>query len=726
MSLIFRFLDATTGLVIADTPVEKASISAGLNKSSEWDTVLSANIEATQYLEKGNLIEIYYQGRLLMSGTLQTFGISLEDDTSVNLKGRDVLDGLQDYRGYNRAMYKDVLWLMAVAELLDQAGWAIGDITTFPDPTTQKISADLRTERTIAAQISKAVALLPKVNYRYGGVRGGKHTLDFGVFQESTGLEFYSPPSGDEIFSEALSFSETDENTGFVGKLSFNTTLEEIVWALEAYGGEVTDNVNVKRAISLYDALNDVPTRITDSDYPILELAYKQSYLMYDRARAPYVGGRMEYSNPGADGSGAILPGNSHGATAGLSYHYVTWFYPAPGRLTRISGFTANNVSIPGTINQDLRWWVHEEGVQPTPGNVLATGVLAPASFVSGWATVSTKLVSEVPVDQQVILEPGTRYALRIGFDAPGGFPITTYRRMKSVAGASAMLTATGQAVSTDNGGSYAAYAVAWWPFIIETTPVNPPMGGQLLERKNEIAPEKAETSASLADCKATGTQLWTWGKAYLQDHDGGRTTYDLDVIGDTPLPTLGDTVFVRGQAEGTFVDPFTDDTRTYRVLVEKNLRVDGYKLEYDSDKVTIGFEVTEGNGISNEDAWVQSYDASRKAQPLEGTMQPGLWVPGTSTTSTPVAAADADTTMSDGSPGKLVQIAYPTAPSVLHVIPLLAGLPYGTATRGRVMVELVTRPDHATLTGAVVKVKVSKGWEFGDTTTLTTLYLWY
>ena len=90
MVLRLRFLDTATGLLIADTFTDKVSLSRGLGKSGEFSTQLSSNIDATQYIATGNTVQIYYQGDLMMEGKIQDFGVKLEDESTVAIKGRDV------------------------------------------------------------------------------------------------------------------------------------------------------------------------------------------------------------------------------------------------------------------------------------------------------------------------------------------------------------------------------------------------------------------------------------------------------------------------------------------------------------------------------------------------------------------------------------------------------------------------------------------------------------
>lgn len=717
MSLRLRFIDNTTGLLIMDTATEDCSLSLALGKSGEWSASLPAYIEAVQQINKGNLVEIYYQGSLMMSGYVQSYSGSLSEDGKVSLKGRDIVDLLYNYRASSRALYKDRLFLEALGELLNMAGWGIGDVTTLPDPLTTKVTVDLRGEKSLLPQVASLVAKVPNISYRYGGVVGGRHTLDVGLFSRSSGIRFFSPPSDERVVNSGDGFIDPEDTTAYIGKLSYTTTLEEIIWGMEATGGQIKDNAGVERNITLYDAVQNDPTLPTHPQFPVIEQLYKQTYFMFDRERCPYPGGAIEIFQGNLDNWLSV--GNSSTTVAGQSQQGAIWLYPMPGKLKEII-FETPVQSILGTITDNFMWWLHEAGTYPTPGAVLASGVACNGADM----TPSKRFRISVPEEQQIVLEPGTEYVLRLGFEKPGGYPINTYRRVATSSLANAILT-TRFSITVNNGGSWSSFSNAISAVLV-TEPVALAVGGTISETQSDIAPESTEGNATLADIKAAGAQLWQWGKAYLNDHKDNRTEYSLDVLGDVVLPRIGDTVYVRGQAEGTIVDPFTSFAETRTLLVEKDLRVDSIKVDLGDDKREIGFGLTEGNGLTNQDAYVQLYDTTKTVEPPKGTVITAFLAPTTVTVPTTIDVADPDTEMSDGRPAKLVSLDYPTAPSVFRHVPMMLTTPFGVSSRGNVFVEIVTPLDPTTNTGITLRMCVEQGWVYGDTVDLTTLYLWY
>jgi hypothetical protein len=718
MSLRLRFIDNETGLLIMDTATSDCSVSLALGKSGEWSTSLPAYIEAVQQINKGNLVEIYYQGSLLMAGYVQSYSGSLGEDGLVSLKGRDIVDLLYNYRAFSRALYKNTYFLQALGELLNTVGWGIGDISTLPAPLTTRVAVDLRGEKSLLPQIAALVAKVPNISYRYGGVVAGRHTLDVGIFSKSSGLSFYSPSSDAQVINSGNGFIDPEPTTGYIGKLTYTTTLEEIIWGLEATGGSFKDNTGAERNISLYDAVQNDPTLPKHPNYPVIEQLYKQTYFMFDLNRCKYPGGNIQIVQGAIDSYLAV--GNSSASVANRSQQFASWFYPMPGRFKEFL-FQTGTATIAGTITENFKWWIHEAGVFPTPGAVLASGDACIASAM----VPDVRIRVSIPEDQQIIFEPGTEYVLRLGFDKPGGYPISTYKRLAGTAVTPTLLT-TRQSNSLDNGVTWTLTDTVVVTLAIFTEQLSFPIGGTICETQGDIAPESSETNATLDDVKAAGTQLWQWGTAYLKDHSDNRTEYSLDVIGDVVLPQIGDTVYVRGHAEGTIVDPFTDSSETRTQLVEKTLRVDSIKVELGDDKREVSFGLTEGNGITNQDVFVQMYDVTKPVERPKGRLVPMLLNATMASSTVTVGVVYPDTEMSDGRPAKLVNLVYPTPPSASRNVPLMLTTPFGVSSRGDVFIEIVTPLNPVTSTGITLRMCVEQGWVYSDSVDLTVLYLWY
>ncbi|APU89121.1 hypothetical protein Rctr85_103 [Virus Rctr85] len=481
---------------------------------------------------------------------------------------------------------------------------------------------------------------------------------------------------------------------------------------MEAWGGEVKDSTGADRQISLYDAVQNDPSLPTHPQLPVIEQLARQTYFVFDRERCAYPGGHTEIWQTGAIQEISI---GCRSPSVLDNIHQAAWFYPSPGRLKEIHILCFTNTL--GTINDPITWWLHEAGTYPTPGNVLLTGVF-------GLWVADKHFVYRLPEEQQITLEPGTEYVLRVGYNTPAdSYPVSTYRSLQ------------GSAVNNQLAARFSrrqdipeAWAATTQPMFcgIVTEAIGQPIGGTVVETNREIAPERTESNATLVDTKAAGAHLYAWCQAYLADHDGDRTSYDLDILGDMVLPRLGDTIYVRGQAQGTVIDPFTDDSQTYTMTVEANLRVDDIGISFENDVMKVSLKLSEGNGISNTDELVALYDTTKSVEPPQGSVIRGIFQPTHVIVPVAVGTGDPDATMSDGRAARQVTLAYPTAPSISQNTPVLAGIPFGTSPRGDVDVEMVSWPDPTTATGAVIKVCVAQSWIFDDTADLDAIYYWY
>jgi hypothetical protein len=709
--LRFRFLDPDTGLLVLDQSVENCSITQALGKSGEWRTVIPATTAEVDLLARGCLVEIYYQGKLLMSGHCQTRETGFQaDSNTVTLFGRDGIDRLYDQPGYSMALYKDVPLLLALGDLLHQAGWRLGDVSTIPSPETVKINLDLRREEQLLTQITKVCETVTKLSYRYGGMVNSLPTLDFGYFNQKSGISFVSAPADDRLPNDVDGILTADDTVGYDMTLTFNEDLSDVIWGMEAWGGEATDAAG-KRQISLYDTVSDNPALPTDPDFPVIEQLYKNKYLIWDLHRCKYPGGVSQHNQEGAETN--IQIGNPTGG-AGPNNQYAIWMYPTPGRLTTVY-IDASGVAGLGTLTNPLTWWLHEAGTYPTPGAVIATGTINGGSFVLGG-----RLVFDLP--DGIIIEPGVEYCWRVGYDYPGGLSAGTYVRLKATNVTCTTLTSR-QARTLNNGGTYSTYTTSVLPLTVITERIGTPLGGGRLGSLAESNTGNNTATATAADLKAAGRQLRQWCIAYMEDRKGERTTYNLTVAGDVIPPQIGDSVYVRGVATGSTLDPFTEIAQEYRKIIEGDFRVESLQLDFQTDQLTLAAALSNGNGLTNQDIYVQLYSSTRR-NPVQGTVYWGMRLAQMSTATHTVAGGAADTVMfSDGSPGKLFTIPLPTAPAYTYYLTLL-GLPYGVSSRGYVNVEIVSFPTFTT--GAIIRLNINKNWTAADSVNLTCNYLWY
>lgn len=723
MTTRIRFLRPDTGVLIGDVFVSKASVNTGLGKTGEWSTEIPLAIDILDYLEKGQTAQIFHQGKLVIEGQVKTFQPKFGDENTIEIKGRDFLDGLYDYPADTSAVYKDALLVQAVASLLITAGWRLGDISTMINPLTTKITGDFRSEERLLPQIQKLINSVPKLTYRYGGIQAGYPTLDIGFFATSSGIRFYSPPNDDSIVNAGDGTLDVDDTIGFIRELSYETTLEDLTWGIEAYGGEVTDELGIKRNISLYDALRADTTRVNDPDYPIMEYHYgpRGRYITWDIDKQPGLGGVLiDYT--GANNASLTFLGNPSPSVANVNYRCGVFFKSPGGYLQDLIvqfGSTSQ-----GSITDEVMWWLYDnDGVFPTPGTLLASGSMG--AWVSGkW--VRSQMPNNI---KEMYLPKGEEYSMIFSYDKPGGYPLSTSRSIAHNNASSATTMMRGVTFTGATG--VWAHSLTFNPNMELTflPPAAKPSGAVIVKTMTQFAPEQTEVNATAADCQKAGTALWEWCKRFIADHVENQVKYNLTPVGEVAFPTIGDTIEVHGIAQGTIIDPYTERVETVTTKVDKNnLRVDSLGLEFGSDKVEMKFELTEGDGITNLDFFVTIYDSAKDDRPLQGIVRTWFTTWQTVSATHTQGNADPDTTLADGRPAKLVTLPLPVSPGGVASKVYLEFTPLATDLDDNSMaaVEMVTYPSEDGTGAAVIKVCTGLAWKYTSSVEFDINYVWY
>lgn len=283
-----RFIDPTTFAAKVDCDVETCDISWRLNEIEDWSASISANVSGINDIVPSDFIEIYHNGELVFEGVFQLLEQTLDDGNKFKVSGRGILDNLYATRAFSQAYYQDKELVMVVGELLRRANWRLGYINTMADKTI-KTTVDLRNEKRIFPQITKAIGGVADTYLRYGGYINGKYAIDIGAFGEESGVECLTIPDGDGTRSFDQDSELFGARVGAIEKISVRENNVEIINSVEAFGGEVTDNTGKLRLIDLGDALGGVPTLATDPDFPIQTLA-TGIYLVRNNAIATTVG----------------------------------------------------------------------------------------------------------------------------------------------------------------------------------------------------------------------------------------------------------------------------------------------------------------------------------------------------------------------------------------------------------------------------------------------------
>ncbi len=272
-----RFINPDDNTVISDAVPKSVNVGWKLNQTADWSASFPKNLTALTNVSRGCLVQIFLNSEIILDGILQNFGEKWGNDTiDVSLTGRGITDKLFDIRAYSYGYYESQKRLLILALLLDRAGWRLGDVSTWSNPT-DTYTIDLRNEKRLLSQITTVLSGFPGIFYRYGGVRAGAYTIDVGAFNTPAELSLYKAAEIDVI-------SQTGEKVGLIGDFNYNQALTAIVNSVEVWGGDVKDNTGVSRTIFLSDALAADPTLATDPDFPIItDLA---SYIFHIRNNA--------------------------------------------------------------------------------------------------------------------------------------------------------------------------------------------------------------------------------------------------------------------------------------------------------------------------------------------------------------------------------------------------------------------------------------------------------
>lgn len=258
-----RFIDPETNTVRLDAIPINGSVNYRLNQTTDWSATFPRNLANLDDISEGFFVELYYKNRLLLEGILQSFNQKWAGNTvDISMQGRGITDKLYDYKAYSYGYYEQKERVLILASLLERAGWRVGRIDTWSNPT-DLMTIDLRNDKRLLSQITTLIAGLPGVFFRYGGRQGGYHVLDIGTFNEDSGVALIRA-------SDLGTLDDVFERTGLVEDASLSTTLSEIVNSVEVWGGEVLDDLGVTRTIFLKDALAADPSLASDPEFPIV------------------------------------------------------------------------------------------------------------------------------------------------------------------------------------------------------------------------------------------------------------------------------------------------------------------------------------------------------------------------------------------------------------------------------------------------------------------------
>ena len=604
MTLRLRFESAIDGTLIADTFAGDAKIEIGLDQSGSFSASLASNQRAVSEIEQGNLVKIFWNGALFMDGVVRSFDRKFDDTTKLNIKGTDTLDELFRYRANSTGGWREELnVLMMIAELLDDAGWRLGDISTFFDTAAVR-KVDVRDTDRMMEQINKLLATTPDTHFRYGGLEAGYRQLDVGSFQRDSFISLLTA-AGDPIILD---------NSDMVGEIvdfSENTTLEDIYLACEVVGGTYTNSGGNEKTIFLGDAWDKDSDIVHDSEYPLRETVGPFRWTVYNKELAGFPGGQV-----GAH-VGRVPPNGSTGVlqvgetiSAAVDYTGVLLkFTPVPGVLREILIWSHDGAANwPMTDGANVRASLVEVE-ELTPGaNDWRPTVALPIAEVDFLPNITGAeadgiAVTSITFDEEITLSWDKNYGIVLQ-------PTTTVtgdRKYWSILSDSRVPTRTISAQEIDlintlpriDMTDLGSFTLRETPMvIIITDPVGITTYESITKRWSDYAPESDDSSAPTAgEIDDAAFSAYKHTTAFLADHAASLTGYTLAAVGENIIPNAGDTVYVRGQAEGAYVDPFTSTAEIFRTLIEADLIVDTVNIDFRQDRLNIKYGLRNGAG---------------------------------------------------------------------------------------------------------------------------------
>jgi hypothetical protein len=246
-------------------------------------------------------------------------------------------------------------------------------------------------------------------------------------------------------------------------------------------------------------------------------------------------------------------------------------------------------------------------------------------------------------------------------------------------------------------------------------------------QRQTQFAPETSGSPATAADIKNAGLALYNWLVAFLKDHQKNTNTLKIGAFGggDLFIP-VGGSVYVRYTQQVDLWNPLLEQPESDTILIEGYYRCTDYSVKVDNnDMLSVDYSLTDGDVLTNSDLYVSLYDKVQQAPPPAGVVYVPTFPPQLNTVTSSVSAGLPDTTMSDGSPGKLVSFTLPGAPVGATGI-YMAGLPYATTYVPSVkpVIELVT--DTVFGVGTVTaRISINGGWDTYYSANLTMKVIW-
>lgn len=729
MAVVFlRFIDPDTNTALFDLPVESFKLNVGLNQSTEWSASISIQTPSITTIFRGMVIEFYVDGALYFEGVLQRFDPELTEKTTLSISGRSFLDNdLYSVKSYPLSYYDQAPILGVGTELLLQAGWALGDIGTLEE-TDLTTTIDLRGERNLLTQFNKFLQGLPRTYWREGVQRLDTHTVDLGIFNQGSGIAAIAPDS----------LAQFEEDSPYVHTIeSFKYTVDfiEAAYAIRLQGGNIND-AGTERVVNLGDALAvDLNLRL-DTQYPIIEEVNERVWSVVNLTDYPYPGGRIFSSEDTLSNVITVAAiGDTVGGAVEANVHMLISFIPYPGLLNhitiRLGTRDVNFTSELGSVF-DIYWRIYE--IDPSD-NRTVTAIIHHQVIPGAQFPAADMALILIP-DTEIILEAGKLYGLGIGTTV--GPVLDVARQVIIGANRTSVSNTFFMRQLNIPGGTLpvvgSSFNIANFVPVIEvvTDRIGTIFASAVTEKQEKFAPPKTGAASPSAEIQRAGYALYQYGKNYLFEHPPIKKEYSMSVVGTKHVPKPGDTLYVKGRATIEFFDEISN-TVFVEIMedIDGDLRVISYDMDFAKDgSIQINYKLQEGDGIPVTERLLALYDETKDQKPPEGDIWASPWGLLLDTISVNISNVSPNATFSDGTfaYGVTVSIfdgsvaSLPTNTEWVY----LAGNPYGTGSGGDLRIEVTEEPTFSSSGQITFLVAfANRGWEYGDSASLTIKLIW-
>lgn len=712
MAIVMRVYDSATDALLVEFPLAAGlSLSYGINSSLQFSGELPENWPKRELIVVGSPVEVFIGTRRLLAGILQRLEPTL--DYITRFSGVGTMDSLYDEKIFPLAYYDSKPLLGVLVELLIQAGWLLGDISTLESPD-QVTTIDLRSESNLLTQLNKLLTGIPEVFYREGETILGYPSIDIGRFMQSSGISALSP-------GMSPTTPEDSPDVHWITDFNYQEDSSAVVRAVKALGGNVRDNLAENRVINLGDALSGSIALIADPEFPIIEDLAERNWVAINYRDFGRVGGRVLSTVSGT--TEVIFIGDTQGAAVEQNVWLLFTFVPFPGMFESFSLWIGSAVGA-NVLTTPITWILQE--ISTSDYRTVIADNLATGTFTADLVNSIKKVSITSPYE----LVAGKLYGLAIGFDfnpSPDLFNIHFKDRTAS----------TSYSFKVQNAGTRPTVAGLWSNLNalsyleVITSPLDPVSGGVVGETASKYAPQNTGANSTLAEIRAAGAALYVWAKAYLIDRVPGIKNYNLSASAfSNSLPKVGDTLYVDSKAFGQYIDPVTGRIVTTVRDVQGNLRINSIQADIEDDSAQVTYALMTDTGVPKTDIIVSLYDKTENEDPAQGGAAARPWALLLDTLSIVVGPVSPDTMLEDGTLAVTVSISifagsYASRPSNVEEV-YMAGLPYGTISPGgQLRVEMVQLPSIAN-PNVIFKIALqTRDWEYGDVATITVKQVW-